>query len=216
MVDKELDVPSCRQAVSSLASFLASNNELAESGKGGLQEFFLEDPDLLLLAGDCFGPRSFTPAAYKSEYSIFGEFRADFAVANATRDKFLFIEFEDAKRDSVFKEKTSGSSSISYEWSKRFEHGYSQVVDWHYRMDDMSGTSRLEESFGVSMVEYDGLLVIGRDHFIREAGGVSRLRWRKDKTVVNSRRIHCLTFDALLSEIAGRLETIEAILSSQI
>ena len=216
MVAKCLDITACRQALSCLSNFLAHNHELAESGPGGLQEFFSSNPDLLLLAGDCFGPGSFAPAAYKCEFSIFSEFRADFAVANAAKDKFLFIEFEDAKRGSVFKAKTSGSSTTSYEWSKRFEHGYSQVVDWHYRMDDMSGTSRLEEAFGVPNIDYDGLLVIGRDHFIREAGGVARLRWRKDKTIINSRRIHCLTFDALLSEIAGRLQAIEAVIGSQI
>jgi hypothetical protein len=56
-------------------------------------------------------------------------------------------------------------------------------------------------------VSYDGPLVIGRDSFVNEAGCSRRLRWRKEKTVVNSRKLHCLTFDALANEIQGRYET---------
>ena len=119
----------------------------------------------------------------------------------------MFVEFEPAKRDRVFSVKHSGKSSVSYEWAKPFEHGYSQLIDWHYLMDDMERTSRFQEHFGVDHVSYDGLLVIGRDSFVNEAGCSRRLRWRKEKIVVNSRRLHCLTFDALASEIQGRYET---------
>ena len=207
MTDAAFDLDAASKAIEELHSFLADHQEIEETGPQGLQQFFLKRPSLLLLAGECFGPQSFVASAYASEFSIFRDFRADFAIANKERDKFLFIEFEAAKRDSIFSVKHTGKSTISYEWAKPFEHGYSQLVDWHYLMDDMERTSRFQEHFGANEVSYDGLLVIGRDSFVKEAGGHHRLRWRKDKTVVNSRRLHCLTFDALANELQGRHES---------
>lgn len=207
LIDTVFDLDTASQAIGELNAFLADHQEIEETGAAGLQQFFCARPSLLLLAGECFGPPSFLASAYAPEFSVFREFRADFAIANKERDKFLFVEFEAAKRDSVFSVKHSGKSSVSYEWAKPFEHGYSQLVDWHYLMDDMERTSRFQEHFGVDRVSYDGLLVIGRDSFVNEAGCYRRLRWRKDKTVVNSRRLHCLTFDALANEIQGRYET---------
>lgn len=207
LIDAAFDLNTASQAIADLNAFLADHQEIEETGSDGLQQFFDARPSLLLLTGECFGPPSFLASAYAPEFSLFREFRADFAIANKERDKFLFIEFEAAKRDSVFSVKHSGKSSVSYEWAKPFEHGYSQLIDWHYLMDDMERTSLFQENFRVDHVSYDGLLVIGRDSFVNEAGCSSRLRWRKEKTVVNRRRLHCLTFDALVNEIQGRYET---------
>lgn len=215
MLDKSLDLDACRQSLINLSDFLKKRTEIEETGPDGLQEFFIKNPDLLLLIGDCFFP-SLTPAAYQKEFSIVGEFRADFAISNALKSKFLFVEFEPAKKDSIFSEKSDGKTIVSYEWATRFEHGFSQVVDWHYRMDDLARTSKFEEHFGASNVEYDGLLVVGRDSFVHSAGGKARLAWRKEKTIINSRRIHCLTFDALLIELQGRFDAIDAIKSGKL
>lgn len=199
--------------VEQLADFLANNAELGETRAGGLQEFFDSRLDLLLLLGDTFGP-GFAPAKHKKELSIFGEFRADYAVADSEMSKFLFIEFEDAKEGSVFKEKARSAGNVSYEWSPRFEHGFSQVLDWHFRIDDYRRTSKMKEHFGHDDIEYEGLLVIGRDAFVRKQGGENRLKWRIDNVAVKSRRIQCITFDGLLAEARGRLKSIEILLQS--
>lgn len=215
MCNKKLDIDACRESLKKLSDFLINNNEIAETGTGGLQEFFINNPDLLLLAGDCFFP-SLVPTAYQHEFSVIGEFRADFAISNTGKSKFLFIEFEDAKKDSIFKPKTKGKTVISYDWSHKFEHGFSQIIDWHYRMDDLKRTSKFEEHFGLDNIDYDGILVIGRDSFLKDIGGSKRLNWRKEKTIINSRRIHCLTFDSLQTELQGRFDAIEAIINGDI
>jgi hypothetical protein len=214
MIDRKIEFESCKRSLHDLSELLNNNRELEETGSKGLQEHFETHPDLLLLMGDCFLP-SLSPAAYQREFSILGEFRADFAISNEDRSKFLFIEFENAKEDSVFVKKTDGKTVITYEWSPRFEHGFSQIVDWHYRMDDLRRSSKIQEHFGSNVLDYEGILIIGRDEFIRDAGGGSRLRWRKEKVLVDNHRVHCLTFDGLLTELAGRFEFIEAIRSDK-
>lgn len=48
------------------------------------------------------------------------------------------------------------------------------------------------------------LLVIGRDGFlgVRER---SRLQWRQQRVVVDSRHVHVLTYDQLLEDLSFRL-----------
>jgi hypothetical protein len=215
MKDRALDAEACRTAVDEFDKLLSSRDEIEESGPNGLLEFFSAHPDLLILMGDLLLP-SLSPTAYQKEFSILGEFRADFAVANKNKSKFVFIEFESAERESVFVQKGSSPGTISYEWARRFEHGYSQVVDWHYRLDDLSGSSKFYEHFGHRNIEFEGVLVVGRDKFVQEAKGEERLKWRKEHTLINNRKLRCMTFDLLLSEMRGRLEFIADILNGRL
>jgi hypothetical protein len=214
MITKHLDLSSCKKSLDEFSNFLLSKVEIDEDGSSGSLAFFRENPDLLLLAGDCFFP-SMAPAAYLPEFSILGDFRADFAVANGVNSKFLFIEFEPAMKDSVFKKKKHGKTMISYEWGSSLEHGFSQIVDWHHRMDDLQRTSKFEEYFGSVNVDYDGILVVGRDCFVKEVGGTSRLNWRKSRTVINNRQIRSLTYDGFFNELLGRFKSIEHLMSNK-
>lgn len=208
MIDLKFSLPSCKTALAELKILLATKPELDETGPDGLQEFFWERPALLLLMGKCFGP-TMKASSYQREFSIFNEFRADFAVCNQTKDRFLFVEFEDAKSDSVFAKKADGARSVSYQWSPRFEHGFSQVVDWHFRMHDYRRTSKLEEHFGSQPIAYIGILVIGRDQHVKGTGNSQRLAWRRETTVIDSEPLRCLTFDELAFELEERLTEID-------
>lgn len=201
----------CEKSLHQFASFLSTNLEIKETGKNSLQEFFKDHPDLILLMGDFY--TSMTPACYQVELSINNEFRMDFAVSDDKKSRFLFIEFEDAKKESIFRKKSNGKRSNSYEWSKRYEHGFSQLVDWHYRMDDLKRTNKFAEHFGSSHVDYQCILIIGRTQFLEEAGCQSRFRWRHENTLINSKVVHCVTFDMLLDELKGRLDGINALKS---
>ena len=64
------------------------------------------------------------------EYDLFGDFAADLVVGDSRSKNFLFVEFEDAKRFSVFK-KASGRSTP--DWANRVEHGISQIIDWFWK-----------------------------------------------------------------------------------
>nr|WP_294512054.1 Shedu anti-phage system protein SduA domain-containing protein [uncultured Rhodopila sp.] len=92
------------------------------------------------------------------------------------------------------------------------EHGLSQVVDWHFRIDDYRRTSKLQEHFGSDDIAFQGVLIIGRDHFLQEQG----TRRRVEKTTIDSRSVHCFTFDKLYREMAGRLENLKLVGSGSI
>jgi hypothetical protein len=210
LINYKFDIIECDKQIQELEIFLANNLEIGETGDNGLQKFFSDRPSLILLLG--YWHFGLEPAFYKSEVSLFNsEFRADFVIADQQKRKFVFVEFEDAKAYSVFKIKSpkTESGNTSYEWSSRYEHGLSQFIDWYYRMDDYERTNKFEEYFGHRQVSYTGLLVIGRDNFIRESGLMQRFRWRSMKTVIDSKPLHCMTFDQLFEELREKLSTLK-------
>ncbi|MBD2459815.1 DUF4263 domain-containing protein [Oscillatoria sp. FACHB-1407] len=210
LISYNFNIKECETQLQEFESFLKENPAIKESGENGLQKFFAARPNLILLLGSWhFG---LEPAYYKPELNLFGnEFRSDFVVADKQKKKFVFVEFEDADRDSIFKRKgrSSDIANSSYEWSPRYEHGVSQIVDWYYRLDDLERTNRFEEYFGRRQISYTGLLVIGRDHFVHESGLMQRFRWRSSKTVINSKLLHCMTFDQLLEESLEKIATLK-------
>jgi hypothetical protein len=60
--------------------------------------------------------------------------------------------------------------------------------------------------FGARSISYTGILVVGRDQYLRP-GERERLEWRREHVVVASQHVQCVTFDGLLEDLAGRLET---------
>jgi Domain of unknown function (DUF4263) len=210
LLPHRFDINECDKQLRELQDFLTTNQEIKEGGENGLQKFFSDRPNLILLLG--YWHFGLEPAFYKPEVNLFSnEFRADFVVADRQKKKFVFVEFEDATEDSIFKlkSKNSDSANTSYEWSSRYEHGLSQVIDWYYRMDDYERTNKFEEYFGHRQINYVGLLVIGRDKFIQQSGLMQRFRWRSSKTIINSKYLHCMTFDQLLEESMEKLSTLK-------
>jgi len=90
------------------------------------------------------------------------------------------------------------------EWSRRFDHGYSQLIDWFSCLDDYRKTNKFIAEFGHGYVTFYGLLVIGRNEGMTEADR-NRLRWRTKNVVVNSQPITCITFDDLFAALHNRL-----------
>lgn len=193
-------------------AFLDANHELEETGVGSLQEFFDARLNLLLLMGDVFGP-AMHPTHYQRELVLLNEFRADYVVSEQSKSKFLFIEFEHAKKNSIFTEKNDSKTGTSYEWSSRFEHGFSQLIDWQFRIDDYKQSSKIDEHFGSSDITFQGVLIIGRDHFLKQQGMQRRFDWRVTNTTIKSRPIHCMTFDKLYREMIGRLENWKTVMA---
>lgn len=131
------------------------------------------------------------------------DYFCDFVVGDKNRGAFCFVEFEDATKKSVFVER---ERSVP-EWSPRFEHGFSQLVDWAFKLHDMEkSVETFEAKFGTRITDFMSLLVIGRDSFL-EQREVNRLKWRCDKVVVNSQKIRCITFDQLLHEMNYAITT---------
>lgn len=207
MIPAKLDLPAVYIDLAALDKLLADKDELDETGTGSLQAFFTSRPNLLLLMSHAFCP-GLLPAAYLPECSVVHEFRADYAMANHDRSKFLFVEFENAKEDSIFTSKAKTKANRSFQWSRAFERGFSQVVDWYFRIDDYQKTSKIEEHVGAPKIDYVGILLPGRDCFLKQAGLMQRFEWRRKFTLINSQHLHCFTFDELALELRGHYDTL--------
>lgn len=131
------------------------------------------------------------------------DYYCDFVVGDKNRGAFCFVEFEDAKNNSVFVPR----ERFAPEWSPRFEHGFSQLVDWAFKVHDMEkSVDTFEERFGTRITDFMSLLVIGRDSFL-DTREINRLKWRCHNVVVDSQQVRCVTFDQLLSEMEYTVNT---------
>jgi len=197
------DVRECIKQLKAFKNLLDSKKELAE-GKDILP-FFKQNNHLSAYIAS-FNPNITEYDRIAYEFDIWGDFKTDLAVGDSKSRAFCFIEFEDAKKNSIFK--TAGIKSAT-EWSPRFEHGLSQIVDWFYKLEDQRSTRDFRLKFGGEDVTYIGVLVVGRSHFVNEKNK-SRLNWRSDKMIINSVPILCLTYDELYFKLNSRLQLFKA------
>ena len=140
------------------------------------------------------------------ERPLFGSFRCDVAVGSAAARQFTLVELEDARENSVF-EPVKGRDYPR--WSSRFERGFSQLVDWAWRIDhERQPSATLEAAFGTPDPRIHYLLVIGRDQWIGAAGR-ARLEWRHLHNGISGQRTTVWTYDDLFSFISDRLTAAE-------
>ncbi|HEX5272067.1 MAG TPA: Shedu immune nuclease family protein [Gemmataceae bacterium] len=191
-------LPACRGELRRLRKLLAGRATLSETRD--VLPFFQACKDLSLLVGE-LNLLDSTADRLAFEYDLFGDFACDLVVGNAGQKEYVFVEFEDAAADSVFKRV---GPKARRDWSPRFDRGYSQIIDWFCKLHDMEKSDEFEARFGARSISYSGLLVIGRDqHF--EPGEQRRLEWRRSYVIVNSKKITCLTFDELVGLLARQL-----------
>ncbi len=126
------------------------------------------------------------------------------------RAAYCFIEFEDATPNSVF----SHSKRYTPEWGSRFEHGFSQIVDWAYKLADLEKSDTFEARFYAKEIESMSILVIGRSDFITESEW-KRLQWRRKYVMVNSQYVRCMTFNQLLEEMDFAMNTYPAAVEAE-
>jgi hypothetical protein len=192
------DVKKCMKEISELKILLGSKLELSE--KKDILPFFRQRKHLSAFIGS-FNPNISVCDKIAYEFDIWGDFKTDLAVGDSDSGAYCFIELEDAKKDSVFR-KTGRSAT---EWSPRFEHGLSQLVDWFYKLEDQRATRDFRYRFGSQDITYTGILLAGRSYAISEKDQ-ARLNWRSDKMVLNSVPILCITFDELYERLDNRLK----------
>ncbi|MTJ07406.1 Shedu immune nuclease family protein [Anabaena sp. UHCC 0204] len=192
-----LDIKKCLFELEEFENLLLNNKELKESKD--ILPFFKQRLHLSAFIG-FYVPQIIRFNQIKHEFTFFGDFRADLAVGDSVNNTYCFIEFEDATEDSIFIEKGRSTS----DWSPRFEHGFSQIIDWFWKIDDFKNTSLARSIFGSENIEFYGILVIGRDAFISPIDK-ARLNWRLNKVLVDSRKVICITFDQLARDMRDRL-----------
>lgn len=194
----EFDPYVCRDQLGQFGALLASKQELAE--RGDLQPFFRDHQQLAALLGT-FTPDLGPADLLAYEFPIYGDYAADIVVGNSHQGAYCLIELEDGGQDSVFK---AGSDRATKQWGRRFEQGFSQLVDWFCLLDDAKNTQRFARDYGPGHVSFFGLLLIGRSGSLTEDDR-RRLKWRQDKVLINSNKIHCLTFDGLHEILSRKL-----------
>ncbi len=138
------------------------------------------------------------------EYDLFGDFACDLVVGDSRQRAYVLVELEDACCDSMFVKRRGKATP---EWAPRFDHGYSQIVDWMFKLADMRSSSDFEERFGDRTATFSAILILGRRETLQYRER-ARLRWRQDKVLVDSMKIHCLTFDDLYEDLSFWVDTL--------
>lgn len=196
--DIEFDPAKCQRELTALGKLLHAKQELSERDE--LQPFFARRKQLSAFLGT-FTP-NIGPATHLAfEFPFLGDFAADIVLGNREQGEYCVVELEDGRPDSIF---AKAGSKATKEWSRRFDHGFSQLVDWFYALDDLKKTSRFAQDFGHGHIRFFGLLIIGRSAGLSDSDR-ARLKWRAEKVRVDSHPIDCFTFDDVHSYLKRRL-----------
>jgi len=196
----KLDPAECRKEWQNFKDLLDSKPELSE--QNDILPFFKRCKDLSILICHYF-PHVKNPDIFAHEYEINGDFVADLVVGDSKAHTYLLVEFEDGAPDSIFKRK---AKKVTPDWAPRFEGAYSQIIDWLWKLEDMRSTADFQNKFGNREATFQGLIIIGKDmNLARQEEG--RLKWRMDKTKIDSNAISCVSFNTLLGDLDFWLRT---------
>jgi hypothetical protein len=193
-----LDPARCRREIAAFKKLLQSKAQLEE--RSDIQAFFKKRKQLSAFIGT-FASKIGLADRLAYEFPLAGDFTADIMLGNKGKGIFCAIEFEDGMPDSIF---TKVAKKATTELGRRFEHGFSQLVDWFYTLDDFKKTERFARDFGHGHISFLGLLILGRSAGISE-GDRNRLKWRTEKVRVDSHTVECLTLDDLCEHLEWRI-----------
>lgn len=199
-IPHQLSIEQCRAELKQFEELLKVKTDLSE--RQDILPFFQRNLHVGSFIST-YVPQLSNPDRIATELDIFGDFTCDLAVGDSTSKVFLLIEFEDARPNSLFVAKPP---KVTPEWAPRLEHGFSQVVDWLWKLSDLEKSVDFENKFGTRQAAFHGMVIVGRDQALalREQ---NRLKWRQDHTVVHSNKVSILTFDQLARDLAYRLAT---------
>lgn len=197
-IHHSLSIQECVKELEKFEALLASKVELKERDE--ILPFFKENRHLAAFLGT-YIPDIANPDRVANEYDIFGDFACDLAVGDSKSETFLLVEFEDAKPESLF---IKNGAKATPEWAPRLEHGFSQVLDWFWKLSDMEKSDDYENRFGARHVAIHGLVVVGREQSL-QSREKARLKWRQDHTIVHSKKVSVITFDQLARDLKYRL-----------
>ena len=190
----KFDAGNCRSEWHELRNLLAAKPTLEENKD--ILPFFKSRQDLSTLISGYF-PDIRTVNRYAHEYPIYGDFKADLIVGDASTSNYLLVEFEDGNPESVFRKK---GSKATPDWAARYEGAFSQLVDWMWKLEDMRSTNHFQDAFGDRQAKFQGLIVIGKD-MVLDPQELSRLKWRTNKVIVDSNPISCVSFNDLHADL---------------
>lgn len=200
LLGHRLDGKVCRSEWNALMAMLARTPTLSE--QKDVLPFFKSSKNLSLLICSYF-PKIKTPDLFAHEYEIDGDFVADLVVGDSKTHHYLLVEFENGAPDSVFKQK---GKKATPDWAPRFEGAYSQLIDWLWKLEDKRSTADFLNTFGSRRATFQGLIVIGKGMNLSQQEK-DRLKWRMDRTMIDSNAISAVSFDELAEDLDHWLKT---------
>lgn len=195
-----IDTANCRLEWNDFDALIKSKAKLSE--REDVLPFFKTHLDLSILICNYF-PKIKAPDRLAHEYEIYGDFVADLVVGDSSVHRYLLVEFENGAPDSVFKRKRTKATP---DWASRFEGAYSQLVDWLWKLEDMRSTSDFQSTFGSRRATFQGLIVIGKGMNLSPQE-MDRLKWRIDRTMIDSNAVSCVSFEELRDDLDHWLRT---------
>ena len=187
-----------RQALNELTSFRAWMSDKPWFGeRDAVREIAARRQMACLLGYTILMP---APDLIKFEFGVKGLFKADLVVGNEKSRKFVLVEFEDGKQDSLFR---GGTRSYRY-WSPRLEHGFGQILDWGWAKHTHPTDVAFTNSFGGKVLDDCYVLVCGRNPV---AGSLEdeRLDFRWTRLHLNGVRLQLYTYDTMLDAMGDNL-----------
>jgi hypothetical protein len=191
------------QAISEYKILLNSHDELEE--KKHIQPFFKKHRVLIfLLAGLGQISRS-NVDEYEFEFDLWQDLICDIAIGDSTANRYCLIELEGAKKNSLFKNKPKNYPK----YADSLECGYSQIIDWFFKIDEMKNTSSIKRRFADDYPRVNAVLIVGRSHFLTTDLEKNRFNWRRDNTLIGAKNVNCLTYDELLVYFESKTKEME-------
>ncbi len=193
------DPATFRQELSAFENLLNSKADLAE--RENIQPFFKDKKHLTAYVGTHYlNIAVATEICF--EFEMGGDFRADILLGSKKVNQFCVVEFEPGKQDAIFNKQAKRKNP---EWSSRFEHAFSQIVDWFYSFEDQKNTAAFQNTFGTGEITFVSLLVMGRKSSLNNPQ-MRRLVWRTKKVLIDSHKVICITFDELHAALKEKFE----------
>lgn len=143
-----------------------------------------------------------------TEVGLWGDFICDLVAGSCGNGAFVFVEFEDASKTSLFLPKKRGRKNS--QWGTRVEHGISQVVDWLFRIDSESTSDNIVRDFGARHLSPYCVVVTGRNAEVSDYDRI-RLDWRSKHTIVGGAKLAILTYDDLLGWLDARVKLLRTL-----
>lgn len=184
------DPAECMRSMEAYRVLLDSKAELEEATD--IKPFFGSHTQLVALMGKHYGGEAGVYDLVAPQYQLFGDFGCDLVAGDSRRCSYGFIELEDATATSLFR--TQGRKATP-EWSSRLERGFSQLIDWCWKLEDMARTDEFVARFGSRHASMFGLLIIGRDHLLAHPRERQRWDWRSRNVWIGRRPIRLVTYD---------------------
>ena len=182
---------------------IKERRELEE--KEHLQIFFNNHPIVLCTLAHLVEMSELDVDEMQFEFDLWGNFRCDVGFGNSTTNTYCLIELEGAQKNSLFKNKPKNYPK----YSDRLECGYSQIIDWFFKIDEIKNTSGIKRRFAGEYPRVNAVLIIGRSHFLNTDLERNRFNWRRDNTLIGAKNVNCLTYDELLVYFESKTKEME-------